>query len=227
MLRRSPVLRMVFISTQRHTTWRYVTERHVMLSAVSLSGIDVDPSLIISTPVPWRGRSWCGSQQEPGAFVPCSEPEHVAVFSLLSWSATISKSNSSYLYLFAVPVLFSATLNQNWTNMVRCQVPPDVFFHLSIIRYGAIHQSSFFLRSARSIGDFFFTLFHTLRRRGWQMRIMCNIARRIGYTWLIKTAAHGARRCDRNNNHTSLRLGNSQSYCFPWGTPPRLLLARC
>lgn len=137
------------------------------------------------------------------------------------------KEHSSYLYLFAVPVLFSATLNQNWTNMVRCQVPPDVFFHLSIIRYGAIHQSSFFLRSARSIGDFFFTLFHTLRRRGWQMRIMCNIARRIGYTWLIKTAAHGARRCDRNNNHTSLRLGNSQSYCFPWGTPPRLLLARC
>lgn len=111
-----------------------------MLSAVSLSGIDVDPSLIISTPVPWRGRSWCGSQQEPGAFVPCSEPEHVAVFSLLSWSATISKSNSSYLYLFAVPVLFSATLNQNWTNMVRCQVPPDVFFYLSIIRYGAIHS---------------------------------------------------------------------------------------
>lgn len=52
MLRRSPVLGMVFISTQRHTTWRYVTERHVMLSAVSLSGIDVDPSLIISTPVP-------------------------------------------------------------------------------------------------------------------------------------------------------------------------------
>lgn len=52
MLRRSPVLTMVFISTQRHTTCRYVTECHVILSAVSLSGIDVDPSLIISTPVP-------------------------------------------------------------------------------------------------------------------------------------------------------------------------------
>lgn len=126
-----------------------------------------------------------------------------------------------------VPVPFSGTLNQNWTNMVHCQLPPNVFFYLSVIRYGAFHQSSFFLRSVGSIGDFFFTLFHTPQRQGWQMRIMCNIARRIGYTWLIKSTAHRAERCDRNDNHTSVWLENSQNHCLPWGTAPRLLLAGC
>lgn len=100
--------------------------------------------------------------------------------------------------------------------MVHCQVPPSVFFYLSIIRYGAIHQSSFFLTSVGSIGDFFFTLFHTSERQGWQMMIMCNIARRICYTWLIKTTTDRA--SDQNNNHASVWLENSQRYCFPWGT---------
>lgn len=90
-------------------------------------------------------------------FVWAIEPEPVAIFSLQSWSATSSKAIASYLYLFGVPVPFSGTLNQNWTNMVHCQVPPSVFFYLSIIRYGAIQgailSSVTFFRSVGSVRD--------------------------------------------------------------------------
>lgn len=122
-------------------------------------------------------------------FVWAIEPEPVAIFSLQSWSATSSKAIASYLYLFGVPVPFSGTLNQNWTNMVHCQVTPSVFFYLSIIRYGAI-QGAIFLQWHSSdqwdLSGIYCAPFSYLESQEWQMRIMCNIARRICYTWLIR-----------------------------------------
>lgn len=41
-------------------------------------------------------------------------------------------SHSCYLYLFAFPVPFSGTLNQNWTNTVHCQVQANFFSFLEL-----------------------------------------------------------------------------------------------
>ena len=56
-------------------------------------------------------------------------------------------SNSRHLYLFAVPLPFSETLNQNETNMGSWQPAPHVFFDSSAIQIWRYLQGSVYFCS--------------------------------------------------------------------------------
>lgn len=175
-------------------------------------GATIRPFLMLNPP-PDSSFSYIFCRTIP--FITCTEPEPVAPLSLQSWSATSSKA----IAVICICLLSLSHFLAHWTitepiwSAAKRRRMFSLF--LSVIQCGAIHQAALFLTSAGFIRGSFFTLFHTSEHRGGQIRIICSTAGLIHSTWLC-------RHSDQNNNHTSVWLENSQSYCFP-----RLLLLGC